>query len=121
MFSALTLPAILLRLQNVGQGEEQKIEILAAEYIQTEICWKLTRHRYILGFWETYVNYAFLQQDCVSILAVSRVFQSSPLLKKFAKPYNFRLLAKSGKQHCMSLHLVHVSKSCPQVLEAEVH
>lgn len=65
MFSALTMPAILLRLQNVGQGGEQKIKILAAEYVQTEICWKLAR--YILGFWEAYINYVFLQQDSVLV------------------------------------------------------
>jgi len=45
----------------------REMKILAAEYIQAEICWKLTRHRYMFGFQEAYINYVFLQQESVLV------------------------------------------------------
>lgn len=63
--------------------------------------------------------YFFSKSHSVGISAVFRDSQSSPLLKKLAKPCNFSLPANLGKQHCMSLHLAHIFKSCPQVLETE--
>lgn len=63
--------------------------------------------------------YFFSKSHSAGISAAFRVSQSSPLLKKLAKPCNFRLPAKLGKQHSMSLYLAHIFKSRPQVLEIE--
>lgn len=83
--------------------------------------WKLLKHRYIyLDFRRHTLSMYFCSKShCVGISAVFRVSQSSPFSKKLAKPCNLRLPANLGKQHCMSLHLAHIFKSCPQVLEAE--